>query len=135
MSIIISEYSGDTFTATLQVQSSRPVFGSTYDSPIYNYNDKNFNFKYTEFQPLTFNINTFDSNLISVLAYHVYTIIGLDAATYSQNGGAEYFEIAKQIVNTAASSGFIGWRPTDGCNRVTVLMMRCCLMYMPNSIQ
>ena len=114
MSIVITEYSGDTFSGTLQVQSSRPIFGSTYDSPVYNYNDRQFSFKYTEFQPLNFNINTFESNLISVIAYHVYTMIGLDADTFELDGGKEYFEIAKQIINTAASSNYAGWRPTDG---------------------
>ncbi|MAP53845.1 DUF4835 family protein [Altibacter sp.] len=114
MTIIITEYSGDSFGASLQIQSSRPAFGSTYDSPVYNYNDKQFNFRYIEFQPLNFNINSFDSNLISVIAYHVYTIIGLDADTFELNGGQEYFEVAKQIINTAASSNFSGWRATDG---------------------
>lgn len=114
MSIIISEYNGDTFIASLQVQSSRTIFDSTYDSPIYNYNDRQFSFRYTEFEPLNFNINSFDSNLVSTIAYHVYTIIGLDADTYELEGGQEYFEVAKQIINTAASSNFSGWRPTDG---------------------
>ena len=113
-SLIITSYESDAFNATLQVQASRPVYGSTYDSPIYNYNDRQFNFDYIEFQPLNFNINNFDSNLISVLAFHVYTIIGLDADTFQPNGGEEYFEIAKQIVNTAAASNFAGWRATDG---------------------
>ncbi len=113
-SLIITSYESDAFNATLQVQASRPVYGSTYDSPIYNYNDRQFNFDYIEFQPLNFNINNFDSNLISVLAFHVYTIIGLDADTFQPNGGQEYFEIAKQIVNTAAASNFAGWRATDG---------------------
>ncbi|QNJ99232.1 type IX secretion system protein PorD [Constantimarinum furrinae] len=114
MSIIINSYESDSFSATLQVQSSRTIFGSTYDSPVYNYNDRQFSFDYVEFQPLNFNINNFDSNLISVIAYHVYTIIALDADTYSPNGGQEYFEVAKQIVNTAASSNFSGWKATDG---------------------
>jgi len=114
MTIIITEYTGDSFGATLQIQSSRPAYGSTYDSPVYNYNDKQFNFRYIEFQPLNFNINSFDSNLISVIAYHVYTIIGLDADTFELNGGQEYFEVAKQIINTAASGNFSGWRATDG---------------------
>lgn len=113
-SLIITSYESGAFNATLQVQASRPVYGSTYDSPIYNYNDRQFNFDYIEFQPLNFNINNFDSNLISVLAFHVYTIIGLDADTFQPNGGEEYFEIAKQIVNTAAASNFAGWRATDG---------------------
>jgi len=112
--LIIQNFESTSFTGSLQVQASRPIFGSTYDSPIYNYNDRQFTFEYTEFQPLVFNINTFDSNLVSVLAYHVFTIIGLDADSFSQNGGDPYFAIAKQIVNTAASSNFTGWKATDG---------------------
>jgi len=114
MSIIISEFSADIFKASIQIQSSRPIFQSSYDSPIYNYNDRQFNFTYNEFQPLNFNINTFDTNLISVIAFHVYTIIGLDAATYELNGGEKYFDIAKQIVNTASSGGSLGWKSSDG---------------------
>ncbi|RDK86864.1 type IX secretion system protein PorD [Marinirhabdus gelatinilytica] len=112
--LIISSYENDSFSGTLQVQASRPIYGSTYDSPVYNYNDKQFSFDYVEFQPLTFNINSFDSNLMSVLAFHIYTVIGLDADTFEQEGGLEYFETAKQIVNTAAGSGFSGWKATDG---------------------
>jgi hypothetical protein len=111
---IITEYDGTYFLGSLQVQASRPTFGSTYDSPIYNYNDKQVGFEYKEFQPLNFNPNTFDSNLVSVLAYHVYTIIGLDASTFEKNAGDPYFEIAKQIVNTAGATNYAGWKPTDG---------------------
>lgn len=114
MVIVVTDYDGDDFTATLQIQSSRPAYGSTYNSPVYNYNDKQFSFTYREFQPLNFNPNSFDSNLISVVAFHVYTVIGLDADTFSRNGGDQYFQVAKQIVNTAASSNFLGWKATDG---------------------
>lgn len=114
MTLVVSQYDGDTFAATLQIQSSRPVFDSTYDSPVYNYFDKQVNFSYKEFEPLTFNINNFDSNLVSVVAFHVYTMLGLDADTYSLNGGEPYFNIAKQITNTAASSNYTGWKATDG---------------------
>lgn len=114
MTLVISQLDGEDFTGTLQIQSSRPVFGSTYDTPVYNYFDRQVNFKYKEYEPLNFNINTFGSNLISVVAFHVYTIIGLDADTYSPSGGIPYFEIAKQITNTAASSNYSGWKATDG---------------------
>ena len=114
MSIIISAFDSDIFTATVQIQASRPVFQSTYTSPIYNYNDKQFNFTYVEFQPLVFNVNNYDSNLISVIAFHVYTILGLDASTFELNGGETYHSIAKQIVNTAATGGSKGWKSTDG---------------------
>lgn len=114
MTLVVSQLDGENFTATLQIQSSRPVFDSTYDTPVYNYFDRQVNFKYKEYEPLNFNINTFGSNLISVVAFHVYTIIGLDADTYSPSGGIPYFEIAKQITNTAASSNYSGWKATDG---------------------
>jgi hypothetical protein len=112
--LILQSFESTAFTGTLQVQSSRTVFGSTYDSPVYNYNDRQFSFEYSEFQPLVFNINNFDSNLVSVLAYHVYTIIGLDADTFALNGGDTYFAQAKQIVNTGASSNYQGWKAVDG---------------------
>ena len=112
--MILQSFESTAFTGTLQVQSSRTVFGSTYDSPVYNYNDRQFSFEYSEFQPLVFNINNFDSNLVSVLAYHVYTIIGLDADTFALNGGDTYFAQAKQIVNTGASSNYQGWKAVDG---------------------
>lgn len=114
MSIIVNKFDSDFFTCKLQVQASRPIFGSVYDSPIYNYSDKQVSFNYTEFEPLVFNINNFDSNLVSIIAFHVYTVIGLDADTFEENAGLEYFETAKQIVNTAASSNFKGWKSTDG---------------------
>ncbi len=112
--LIISEYDGDTFSGTMQIGSSRPVYGSTYDSPIYNYNDRQVAFTYKEFEPLNFNLNVFESNLVSILSYHIFTIIGLDAASFEPNGGDYYFGIAKQIVSTAASSNFSGWKSTDG---------------------
>ena len=114
MSIIITQFDSNLFQATLQIQASRPIYQSSYSSPIYNYNDKQFNFSYSEFEPLTFNVNTFNSNLISVISFHVFTILGLDADTFTLNGGKEYFDTAKQIVNNAASSGSAGWKSSDG---------------------
>ena len=112
--LIIESFDGDFFKGTLQVQASRPVFGSTYNSPIYNYNDKEMSFNYKEFENLAFNPNNYDSNLVAVVVFHIYTILGMDAYSFSQGGGEVYFETAKQIVNTAASSSFIGWKATDG---------------------
>jgi len=114
MSIIVTNFEANVFQATLQIQSSRPIFQSSYSSPTYNYNDKQFSFIYKEFEPLTFNNNAFSSNLISVIAFHVYTILGLDADTFALNGGEEYFDTARQIVNNAASSGSQGWKSSDG---------------------
>ena len=110
----LSAYSNDQFEATLQVQSERPVFQTSYDSPILNFLDKDITFSYQEFQPLFFNESSFESNLISLISFYAYVIIGLDADTFLQNGGNRYFEKARQVVNLAQSSVRRGWKPGDG---------------------
>lgn len=112
--IIVSEFSGDAFSASIQVQSSRPVYNSVYKTPVFNFNDKQFDFRYTEFQPMNYNPNSFDSNLVAVLSYYAYTILGLDAATFQPNGGEPYFEVAKRIVNTAQQRFESGWSAQSG---------------------
>lgn len=114
MVINVQEYSGDTFKASLQVSSSRPVFNSTYSTPVYNYNDRNFNFQYLEFQNLVFNPTQFESNLVSVLTYHIYMILGMDADTFEDKGGDDYFSQAQTITNYSQQGNFKGWKPEDG---------------------
>lgn len=114
MVINISGYDNDAFTATLQVSSSRTVYDSTYDSPVYNFNDKDFNFKYLEYQNLVYNPSQFESNLISVLAFHVYMILGLDADTFAVNGGQEYYKQAQTIVGYSQQINGQGWKLEDG---------------------
>ena len=110
----LSAYSNDQFEATLQVQSERPVYQTSYDSPVLNFLDKDITFSYQEFQPLFFNESSFESNLISLISFYAYVIIGLDADTFLQNGGNRYFEKARQVVNLAQSSVRKGWKPGDG---------------------
>ncbi|WP_250432643.1 type IX secretion system protein PorD [Hanstruepera flava] len=112
--INVTEYSGDAFKASLQVQSSRPVFGSTYYTPIYNFNDKDFTFRYVEFQNLIYNENQYESNLISVIAFHVYMVLGLDADTFELNGGDEFLKQAQTILNYSQQGGAKGWKIEDG---------------------
>ena len=114
MYITISANSSDQFTATIQVQSSRPIFNSSYSSPVLNYNDKDFNFRYIEFENLIFNPTTFDSNLLSVLAFYSYVILGMDADTFVAQSGTPSFEIAQNISNVAQQGGSKGWSQTDG---------------------
>lgn len=114
MIINIVNYSGESFQASLQVQSSRPVYGSSFTTPIYNYNDKDFNFRYLEFQNLIFSPTQYESNLVSVLAFHVYMVLGLDAESFSPNGGDTYFEQAQTIVNYSQQDNFKGWKLADG---------------------
>lgn len=114
MFITVSQYESDRFEANIQIQSSRPVFNTSYESPIFNYKDDAFNFQYLEFQPLVYNENVFESNLISVIAYYVYVILGLDADTFSLEGGDEMFRKAQNIVTQAQGSNFSGWNQETG---------------------
>ncbi len=114
MFINISSYDADSFSGTIQVQSSRPVFGSTMVSPVFNFNDENLGFQYTEYEPFSYNPNEYNSNLISVVTYYVYTILGLDADTFEEQGGTRHFQEANQIVNTAQQGNRAGWKVTDG---------------------
>lgn len=114
MVIIVNTYESNQFTASIQVQSTRPIFNSTYASPVFNFNDKDFSFRYVEFENLQFNPSNFDSNLVSVLAYYSYMILGFDADTYSLMGGNKNYEVAQQIVSVAQQSGTKGWSQSDG---------------------
>ncbi|RTY90737.1 DUF4835 family protein [Flavobacterium sp. RSP46] len=112
--ITVSANNSDQFIATIQVQSSRPVFNSSYTSPVLNYNDKDFSFRYTEFENLIFNPSSFDSNLVSVLSFYSYVILGMDADTFVMESGNPYFETAQNILNVAQQGGSKGWSQADG---------------------
>lgn len=114
--INVSEYSSNNITATLQVQSSRSIYNSTYSSPVINFNDKDFSFQFVEFEQLIFDQNNFTSNLTSVLAYYVYIIIGLDRDTFSELGGTKILEKASHVMSTSQTSGYKGWSQSEGNN-------------------
>ena len=109
------------YSASLTIQSARPIYNSSYLSPIINYKDDKIKFKYQEFQQLDFNENrvagndALASNLTAVFAYYAYMIIGFDASSFSKNGGEIYFQKAQNIVNNAPDGNDIsGWRAFDG---------------------
>lgn len=122
MFINIANYSGELFQASLQVQSSRPVYGSSFSTPVYNFNDGDFNFRYLEFQNLIYNPTQFESNLISVLAFHIQMILGLDADSFSPNGGADYYKQAQIITNYSQQGNFSGWKLEDGLQSRFILI-------------
>ncbi|WP_417855130.1 DUF4835 family protein [Xanthomarina gelatinilytica] len=122
MYINVTDYAGDVFNATIQVQSSRPAYGSSYTTPVHNVNDKDFTFRYLEFQNMVYNPNAFESNLISVLAFHVYMILGIDADTFELNGGDTYFKQAQNIVNYSQGQNSKGWQLSDGTQSRYVLV-------------
>lgn len=108
--ITISERSGDVFKGTIQVQSSRPIYKSSYNSVMLNMIDKDFQFEYIEYQTLNFSDNSFTSNLTSVLAYYAYIIIGFDFDSFQLKGGTTYFEKAQTIVTNAQNAKEVGWK-------------------------
>lgn len=112
------------YEGTLMIQSARPVYQSTYQSPIVNYQDVNVMFKYVEGQPLEFNENRVSgsdplvSNLTAVMVYYVYVILGYDYDSFSLRGGDEFFQKALNIVNNAPDASKItGWRSFEDINR------------------
>jgi len=115
MLITIQEQIGsDEFRGTIQVQSRRPVYNSSYNTVMFNYVDQNFNFRYVEFQPLELNENSHQMNLTAVIAYYVYIILGIDYDSFSLLGGTEFFNKAEKLVNNAQNSNDKGWKPFDG---------------------
>ena len=99
------------YTASVQILSSRPVYNTDYQSVVFNFGDKEWEFKYQAFQPIRFNENAYIDNLSSLLAYYAYIIIGMDYDSFSESGGSPYFEKAFNIVNNAQSSNQKGWQP------------------------
>lgn len=119
---LTSQLDQDVFEATINIQASRPVFNTSYNSSIVNYIDREFKFRFNQFTPLQYDDNrvtgndAYTSNLTATLAYYAYLVIGLDYDSFSPNGGTDYFKKAQNIVNNAPESGksITGWKAVDG---------------------
>ena len=98
------------FKASVQVLSSRPVYGTSYETVVMNFADRDWEFEYLPSQPLRFNENAFLDNISSLLAYYAYMIIGFDYDTFSELGGTPHFQNAFKIVNNAQQTNFTGWQ-------------------------
>lgn len=113
--ITISSWDGASgYKADAQIQTSRPIFGTSYNSTLLNLSDKDFDFNYNEGEPVNFSDQNFLSNLGSLLSYYAYTIIGLDKDSFSKLGGTPYYLKAQNILNVAQVSGNSGWKAYDG---------------------
>jgi hypothetical protein len=113
--ITISEWDGNSaYKAEAQIQSSRPVYGSSYNTTLLNLNDKNFDFNFTEGQSLDFSDQNYISNISSLLGFYAYTIIGLDKDSFSALGGTFFHKKALTLLNNAQVSGNSGWKAFDG---------------------
>lgn len=121
MMIVIQSVSDNLITAELQVQSRRPVYGTSYMTPLLNFKDNYFNFTYQEFDRLDYQANSITTNLTAMLAYYCYLIIGHDMDSFSRLGGSPYFQQCEDIVSMAQSASFenselTGWQ-AFGSNR------------------
>ena len=111
-----------TYNATMRLISTRPVYGTGYDTNVISIVDRNFNFNYSPQTPLDFSPNSFVSNLSSLLGYYAYLVIGLDHDTFARLGGTPYYELARNVVSYSANqtqSNEVdeGWRGTGSRER------------------
>ena len=113
--IILTNYDPQTnhFTGSAQIQSVRPIFSSSYNSVLLNFNDENWEFDYVEFSRLDFNENSYSSNLTSLLGFYAYYILGLDYDSFGSFGGNPYFNKAQSVASNAQQSGLAGWKPFE----------------------
>ena len=118
MLIVVKQVQDNMYICEFTCQSRRPVYGTTYTTPILNFKDNNFAFTYQEFDRLDFQQHTFTSNLTALIAYYCYLIIGHDMDSFSRLGGTPYFQICEDIVNAAQSASLesteqSGWKAFD----------------------
>ena len=122
INIIITKRDNNTFEGSIQIQSTRPVFGTSYETPILNIRDNDFNFKYNEFDQLIYNPTRFDSNLISTIVFYTYIILGVDADSFALKGGETYLKEAENVTLQAQQSGLAAWSNQVGVqNRFQII--------------
>ena len=118
----IKEYNDNTMVGDLQIQSSRPVYNSTYTTTLINFKDTKIEFTYQENEPLIFSENNMESNLTAILNFYAYMILAIDFDSFSPKGGDIFYEKAQNVVQMAQSSGESGWKAfEDTKNRPSVL--------------
>ncbi len=120
--LTVKDYTDNTVTGDLQIQSSRPVYNSSYTTTLINFKDSKIDFTYQEGDPLQFSEMTMESQLTAILNFYAYLILAVDFDSFSPRGGDPFFERLEQIVQLAQSSGETGWRAfEDNKNRSAVL--------------
>lgn len=123
-SITLKTYSetDNSFTGSIQVQSTRPVYNSNYSTTVFNIQDENFNFNFQQFDQLEFRPEQVDNNLTAMLAYYAYLIIGMDMDTMSPLGGTDVLQSAMDVANNSQNLGYPGWKAfEDSRNRFAII--------------
>jgi len=104
MLIVVNGYQDNLFVCEMTLQSRRPVYGTSYTTPLLNFKDNNFNFYYQEFDRIEYQQNQFTTNLTAMLAYYCYLIIGHDQDSFQRMGGTPFFQACEEIVNACQSA-------------------------------
>lgn len=122
MFFTFTEHTDNKIVGDLQVQVSRPVYNTSYTTTLLNFKDNKIEFEYQEGEPLTFSLNTMESQLTAILNFYAYLFIAIDSDSFSPNGGQPMYDQLAQIVQMAQSSGESGWKAfEDKRNRSAVL--------------
>ena len=122
--ITVSKYDAgeNKFTCSALIQANRPVYNSAYTTTIYNNRDKNFDFEFLQFDQLNFNEEVVDNQLVALVAYYAYLIIGLDLDTFAPMGGTDVLQRCMNLVNNAQNLSFPGWKSFDDSrNRFAII--------------
>ncbi len=122
--ITINKYSAQdgAFECTLLLNSSRPVWGSSYTSSLYNTRDQHFNFKFDPADQLEYNPDNLDNQLMALLAYYAHVLIGMDMDTFAPLGGTPVLQTAEDIVSKAENLGYSGWSAFNESNNRFALL-------------
>ena len=118
--ITVTKYdaSSNRFTCTALIQASRPVYNSSYTTTLYNNRDRNFDFDFAQFDQLNFTEEVIDNQLMALVGYYAYLIIGLDLDSFSPMGGTDVLQRCMNLVNNAQNLEFVGWKSfEDSRNR------------------
>jgi len=121
--LVVNDFNqnSNTFSGTLQIQSTRPIFEASYGTSLLNFSDKNISFSYIEFEPLVYSESAIGSNLVAILSYYAHMIIGLDADSFSLYGGTANYQKATNVVSMMQQTGDKGWIMGDQNNRYALV--------------
>jgi hypothetical protein len=112
-----TDVTSGTYAATVQIQSVRPIYASTYESPLLVFFDQNFSFAYQPNQPLIFNENANTNNLTALLAFYAHIILALDVDSFTEKGATPLLERILNITNNSQQGAGAGWTNGDNRNR------------------
>lgn len=102
--------SNTTFKGKIQVQSTRPVYNTSYNTTVFNHIDSDFAINFLRNSAILPMSNyQYRDNLSALLSFYAYMILGYDYDSFSLKGGDQYFNAAQQIANNAKNSGDEGW--------------------------